>query len=93
MSNYQYTPFKKALTPWYDTDAVCYLTIVIMVIVLLCSCAGISVTNKIDDYNGYVWVPVLLMVLSGLVMLSTIIRLIKRYFFRSQNRYLKDFSL
>ncbi|MCK5783306.1 MAG: hypothetical protein KAH06_02590 [Desulfobacterales bacterium] len=93
MTHYQYTTFKKVFAPWYDTETACYLTILFMVVVILFSCAGISVAKGITGYHDYVWLPILQIVLCSIVMFSIIIRLIKRYFFRSQNKYLKDFAL
>jgi hypothetical protein len=53
-----------------------------MVMVLLFGLVGISVTREIEQYHDYVWVPVVLVVLSTGVMLSAIIRLIRRHYLK-----------
>ena len=40
---------------------------------------GISVSREDPAYNGYVWVPIILLVLSAGIVITTIARLIKRY--------------
>ncbi|MBW1726315.1 MAG: hypothetical protein JRJ62_01795 [Deltaproteobacteria bacterium] len=62
--------FRKVIVPWYDSEAACYIVIFFMFIVFLFGVAG---------FHEHVWVPVLLMVMSGGVIISTTTRLIKRY--------------
>ena len=50
-----------------------------MLIVLLVGLVGMSVTREIDAYNGYIWIPALLVILSGCLIITNIIRLIRRY--------------
>jgi hypothetical protein len=50
-----------------------------MVLVFLFGFAGISASRETTDYHEHVWVPVLLVVMSGGVIISTTIRLIRRY--------------
>ena len=71
--------FRKVILPWYDTETACYTVIVIMSLVFLFGIAGILEVAEKTEYNGYVWVPVLLVVMSTGVIVSTSIRLIKRY--------------
>jgi hypothetical protein len=71
--------FRKPVIPWYQSKTACILTIVFMLIVFLVGLSGISVTREIDEYSGYVWVPALLVLLSGSVIITNIIRLIRRY--------------
>ena len=71
--------FRKPVIPWYQSKTAYGLTIAFMLIVLLVGLVGMSVTREIDAYNGYVWVPALLVVLSGSVIITNIIRLIRRY--------------
>ncbi len=40
---------------------------------------GVRVAGKMSQYNGYVWVPMLLIILSGSVCASLSFRLLKRY--------------
>ncbi|MCJ7615275.1 MAG: hypothetical protein MUO43_01925 [Desulfobacterales bacterium] len=71
--------FRKAMAPWHDTEKACYIVIVFMFLVLLFGIAGISAASEKTEYNDYIWVPVLLMVMSAGVIVSISIRLIKRY--------------
>jgi len=71
--------FRKVIVPWYDSEAPCYIVIFFMFLVFLFGFAGISASRETIEYHEDVWVPVLLMVMSGGVLISTTIRLIKRY--------------
>jgi hypothetical protein len=74
--------FRKTANPWYQSKMVYALTITFMVIVLLFGLVSISVTREIEQYHDYVWVPVFLVVLSTGVMISAVIRLIKRHYLK-----------
>ena len=74
--------FRKATTPWYQSKMVYGLTIAFLLFVLLFGLVGISVTREIEQYHEYVWVPVVLVVLSTGVMISAIIRLIRQHYLR-----------
>ena len=71
--------FRKVIVPWYDSETACLIIIVFMGVVVLFGYAGISVAQNNPAYNECIWVPILLIVMSGGVILSTTIRLIKRY--------------
>jgi len=71
--------FRKVIVPWYDTEKTCYTVIVLMSIVFLFGIAGILEAAEKTEYNEYIWVPALLVAISGSVIASTSIRLIKRY--------------
>jgi hypothetical protein len=71
--------FKKRIVPWYETERAFFFFIVVMFIIFLFGFAGILVSQEEGDYREYVWTPVLLVVLSGTCIISTSIRLIKRY--------------
>ena len=58
------------------------LTITFMLLALLFGLVGISVTREIEQYRDYVWVPVVLVILSTGVMISAIIRLIRRHYLK-----------
>ena len=73
---------KKVTTPWYQSKMVYGLTIAFLLFVLLFGLVGISVTREIQQYHEYVWVPVVLVVLSTGVMISAIIRLIRRHYLK-----------
>jgi hypothetical protein len=71
--------FRKEIIPWYHSKTVCWISIAFMLFVFLFGLAGISVAREHQQYLGYVWVPVVLVVLSGGVIAINIIRLIRRY--------------
>ncbi|MFC1825842.1 hypothetical protein ACFLYZ_00430 [Thermodesulfobacteriota bacterium] len=74
--------FRKAIVPWYDSETACFIVIVLMAFIFMFGFAGTSVAHENAAYQEYIWVPVLLMVMSGWVIVSTTIRLIKRYAYR-----------
>jgi hypothetical protein len=41
--------------------------------------AGISVAREFPEYQGYVWVPAVLLAMSAGIIITTTARLIKRY--------------
>ena len=67
------------MAPWYDSEAVCTLVLVLMAAVLLFGFFGIRVARDNPAYHGYVWVPYLLVLMCLYVIISTVIRLIKRF--------------
>jgi len=71
--------FRKPVIPWYQSKTAYSITIVIMLVVFLVGLAGISVSREIDEYNGYLWIPAVLVILSVCLMIINIIRLIRRY--------------
>ena len=71
--------FRKAIIPWYHSKTVYGFTIVSMLLVFLLGLAGISVARENIQFNGYIWVPIVLVVLSGGIMLFNILRLIRRH--------------
>jgi len=81
--------FRKVIVPWYDTEKACYAVIVFMSLVLLFGIAGILEVAEKTEYNEYIWVPVLIVVMSVGVIVSIVIRLIKRYLNWSSKQGLK----
>jgi hypothetical protein len=71
--------FRKAIIPWYHSKLAYGAMIAIMLLVLLFGLAGISVARENDQFNNYIWVPVILVVLSGGIILFNVIRLIRRH--------------
>ena len=71
--------FRKAIIPWYHSKAVYGIAIAFMLFVFLFGLAGISVAREHEQYNGYIWVPIVLVVLSGAIVVLNIIRLIRRH--------------
>jgi len=74
--------FRKIIVPWYDSDAACYIVIVCMGVIIFFGFCGISVARENPVTQRYLWIPVLLIVLNAGVILSTLIRLLKRYLHR-----------
>jgi hypothetical protein len=81
--------YRKLIVPWYDSETVCFIVIVFMLLVFLFSLAGVSVARDNTQHNAHLWLPILLVLLSGSVVITTVIRLIKRY----RYRYSKDLNL
>lgn len=74
--------FRKIIVPWYDSEAACLIMIVFMFFIFLFASAGISIARENFEYHEHIWVPVLLLVMSGAVIVSAIFRLIKRYAYK-----------
>lgn len=71
--------YRKVIIPWYDSRTACVIMIALMLFVLMFGLTGISAADEIPEYREHIWVPVLLVLMSAGVILSTVIRLIKRY--------------
>ena len=69
--------FRKIITPWYDTPLVCWVLLAIMVALVLFSITGILVAEYNPDYKGFVWVPILLLLLSLFMVFSLFGRLVR----------------
>jgi len=74
--------FKKEIAPWYDSNTSCLIMIGFLLIVFLFSIIGISEAYKKFEYHKHVWVPSISAILSGGIIISTLTRLIKRYYNR-----------
>lgn len=62
------------------------LAVVFMLMVLLFGITGISVARELEDYRGYIWIPITLVIMSAIIIITVTYRLIKRY----SNRTSKD---
>ncbi len=71
--------YRKVIVPWYDSEIACLVLIAFLFVVFLIGFIGISVVNESISYGSYIWVPIVLVVLSGGTILSLTIRLIRRY--------------
>ncbi len=78
--------FRKVIVPWYDSETLCFLLIFFMVIVFLFSIVGILVSGEELGYRDYVWVPILLTIMSGVVITSITVRIARRYMEQYSNR-------
>ena len=74
--------YRKLIVPWYDSETVCVIVIVFMLLVFFFALAGITVAAEKVEYHTHIWLPSILMLLSSAVIISTVIRLIKRYRYR-----------
>ena len=76
---------RKLIIPWYDSQATCLFVLVFMLFVFFFAGLGISVAGEILEFRDKIWLPVLLLILSGSVIVLTSIRLVKRWKHRLSN--------
>jgi uncharacterized membrane protein YhaH (DUF805 family) len=76
--------FRRTITPWYDSDAACYLSTAIMVVVVCFGIQGISVALGNPEYRPHMWMPMTVTLLSAAVFLSITYRVVRR---RLHERY------
>lgn len=70
--------YRKVIIPWYDSDPACRVIIAFMAMVFLFGLVGISIAHGTVAYRIYIWVPVLLVLLSLGTCVSTAVRLTTR---------------
>ena len=70
--------FRRTITPWYDSNTACIAVLVFTLLVAGFSFVGINVAEGDPAYRNYVWLPLLLLLLSLAVCASTLIRLVQR---------------
>ena len=92
MNPYPNVVHRKNMSPWYETETACMITIVCIIPVLIFAVIGILTAQEYPDYQDHIWVPSILLILNTMVILSISIRLVRRYISRFRNRYLKGFS-
>lgn len=83
---------RKVIAPWYDSEISCFITVFVLFFVFLFSISGLSVASEKIEYHEFVWVPIMLLLMSAGTIISIIVRVVRRYVSRIQNRYLKNFS-
>lgn len=71
--------FRKIIVPWYDSDTACYIVIGCLLIILFFGFSGISVALENTANRAHIWIPVALVIMCAGVIVSTAIRLTKRY--------------
>jgi hypothetical protein len=71
--------FRKAVIPWYNSTSVYIILIIFMLLVFFFALAGISVAREYSKYQGYVWVPAVLLAMSAGIIITTTARLVKRH--------------
>ncbi|MBW1848492.1 MAG: hypothetical protein JRJ27_15455 [Deltaproteobacteria bacterium] len=74
--------YRRSIYPWYDSELACIITILLASVVLFFGAVGISVALKKYEYHPYVWVPILITILSGIIILSNMVRLTGKIFRR-----------
>jgi hypothetical protein len=75
----QHPVHRKLIIPWYDSHTACLIIIALMLLVFLFAASGISVAGESAAHRGNIWLPVVLLILSGSVIVLTSIRLFKRW--------------
>jgi hypothetical protein len=75
--------FRKAVIPWYKSTSAYIIMIIFMLLVFFFALTGISVAREYPEYQGYVWVPAVLLATSAGIIITTTARLIKRYSHKS----------
>ena len=70
--------FRKEIIPWYDSNAACLIAIFIMFLVFIFGLMGFSAAREHEEYNSYMGIPIALIILSGIIIVSITIRLIRR---------------
>jgi len=72
---YQNPVFRRTISPWYDTEIACIAVAIVMFLTFLFGVAGISVARSASE----LWIPLLITLLSAEVLVSTAVRLVRRY--------------
>jgi hypothetical protein len=75
--------FRKATIPWYHSRTAYITVILFMLLVFFFAMAGISVAREHPEYNGYVWIPAVLLIMSAAIIITTAARLLKRRTYKS----------
>ncbi len=70
--------FRKHYIPWYDTTAVCWIWIIILMLILLFALSGLTVAASDPDLARHIWVPGMLGGLCLFVMIKMGLRLWRR---------------
>jgi uncharacterized membrane protein YfcA len=70
--------FRKSISPWYDSETLCVVIIVLMVMVLLFSACGVWLARVNSEYYPHLWVPVSLLFMCVYVIFSISMRLVSR---------------
>lgn len=71
--------FRRPIIPWYDSEAICLLAIIFLYGVVWFGTFGVIAAMTHQSYISHIWLPVLLIVMSGGVILSIAIRLVRRF--------------
>ncbi len=74
----RYPFFRKHYIPWYDTPAVCWIWIGILMLIFLFALSGITVAASDPDLAGHIWFPGMLGGLCFFVIIKMGLRLWRR---------------
>ncbi len=67
--------FRKPITPWYDSNLVCWGVAGFAFLVFIFALQGIYVVSSEAQFQGHLWFPSSLAVLSFLVAFKVLLRL------------------
>jgi hypothetical protein len=71
--------YRKVIIPWYDSHLLCGITLFLLLIVFYFGWTGITTAKETPEYEGYIWVPWAITVISALATGSMAFRLVTRY--------------
>ena len=71
--------FRKTATPWHDSNLFCAVITVVMAVVFFFGNVGLRYTLENEAYWDYRWVPIGLMVASGILVTTNLTRLVVRF--------------
>jgi hypothetical protein len=70
--------FRKGVTPWHRSDLACLLVSAFSAFVFYFSMEGVGVALEYEPYQRHVWVPILLLFLSGTILVGALFRILRR---------------
>ena len=70
--------FRRTIIPWYESTAACIIVLIFTLLVAGFSFVGINVAEGEPAFRAYVWLPLLLLLLSLAVSALTLLRLVQR---------------
>ena len=71
--------YRRLIFPWYDSEIVCFATLLFAGFVVFFGFFGIHAAYETQAYRQYIWIPGLLIAMGLVVFVSIVIRLINRY--------------
>ncbi|MBU1193294.1 MAG: hypothetical protein KKE62_18215 [Proteobacteria bacterium] len=66
--------FRKAITPWYDTNFSCWVLVGVMSLVFIFAVVGIFVASSVSDFSCHIWFPGFLAFLSFFLVVKIVAR-------------------
>jgi len=70
--------FRKAITPWYDSNFACWVLITLLCFVFVFAIAGIIVGSDNPNFQKHVWFPGFLAFLNLFLVVKIFFRLKRR---------------